>query len=57
MHYTTGKAFLVIIAAVALLYYTFAKRAYKGPYLGSYAEVNYRLNKREDAQSQVEEMV
>jgi amino acid transporter len=57
VHYTTGKAFLVIIAAVFLLYFAFAKRAYKGPYLGSYSEVNYRLNKKEDDQLNAEEMV
>jgi hypothetical protein len=46
MHYTTGKAFLVIMVLVVVLYYAFAKRAYKGPHLGSYAVVNIRLNQK-----------
>jgi amino acid transporter len=57
MHYTTGKAFLVIMAAVVILYYTFAKRVYKGPHLGTYAEVNIRLNQKEARSSEEEEIV
>jgi hypothetical protein len=56
MHYTTGKAFLVIIAAIIILYYTFAKRAYKGPHLGTYSEVNLRINQKV-AQLNEEEVV
>jgi amino acid transporter len=57
MHYTTGKAFLVIMVLVVLLYYGFAKRAYKGPHLGSYAEVNIRLNQKEVQLDREEEEV
>jgi hypothetical protein len=47
MHYTTGKAFLIIIVLIVLLYYSFARRSYQGPHLGTYAHVNNRLNNRE----------
>jgi amino acid transporter len=46
IHYTTGKAFVVIMALIFGLYFTFARRAYKGPHLGTYEEVNKRLNKK-----------
>jgi amino acid transporter len=46
MHYTTGKAFLVIVALIIILYYGFARRVYNGPHLGTYEEVNKRLNQK-----------
>jgi amino acid transporter len=46
MHYTTGKAFLIILALIVLLYFTYARRTYKGPHLGTYGDVNMRLNKK-----------
>ncbi|WP_066368768.1 amino acid permease [Neobacillus fumarioli] len=57
MHYTTGKAFLFIMALIVILYYTFAKRVYKGPHLGTYAEVNIRLNQKEPQSKAEEEIV
>jgi len=47
MHYTTGKAFLVILAIVFFLYYAFARRSYNGPHLGTYEDVNIRLNSQD----------
>ncbi|WP_100488445.1 amino acid permease [Sporolactobacillus pectinivorans] len=46
LHYATGKVFIGAIVLLAIYFFVYAKNHFKGPHLGSYAEISQRLRKQ-----------
>lgn len=49
LHYATGKIFVSVLILLAIYFLAYAKNHFKGPHLGSYAEISQRLQKNKEA--------
>ncbi|MFX3616713.1 MAG: amino acid permease [Sporolactobacillus sp.] len=49
LHYATGKIFISVIVLLTIYFFAYAKNHFKGPHLGSYAEISQRLRKKDDS--------